>query len=450
MKFILCLLILSCCFANDDTFSVILNGFNPNGSTKQGTFGIAEKEKLIVKAAKVLGVPDGFDDPYAKNQIVQVAYYGDTPPKYYTEEDIKEIEAAGKGTPRYALIAAKFIKRRLELTKASGVNLGGGSYGALIGRYLIENNLENLAAEGKIKKWLTLEGVVCGAWAAGLAADEDIRKFVEEVLELDISDPKTMHHQWVNENIHNPHTATDCEYFKDILIGHYISSNDKLNEQLLTLATNRPNDGVLLVDDMYLHDVAPQSRFRGRMPAKVIGNTTHLSASKDDIFLQNIVSFVRGTRRVTIKLLQGKASQFDEDEYWYGDAEVVFQAKVFSPYIKEKWNVEKEIALVNRENHTAKVIKFGKNRNSKAIESTLFDWFVNPEEKSLKLELWAEEVDWDDMYKIEEDIMNPYEDLGKTQIEIPLDFRGKKLFQAKSEKWGVSIVVEIDDYASSK
>ena len=448
MRIIIFLMMICCCYA-DSGISVILNGFDPKGSTKNGTFGIAQKENLIVKVAKLIGVPDGFDDAYAPNQIVQVAYYGDTPPKYYTEKDIKEIEAAGKGTPRYALVAAKFIKRRLELTKASSVNLAGGSYGALIGRYLIEHDLENLASQGKIKKWLTLEGVVCGTWVAGLAENEEIRKFVEEVLKLDISDPKTMNYGWVNENIYNPHTETNCKYFKDILIGHYVSSSDKLNEQLLTLASNKPNDGVLLIEDMYLHNIPKEYRFRNRMPAKIIGNTTHLSASKDDIFLQNIASFVKGTKRVTIKMLQGKASQFDEDENWYGDAEIAFQAKVFSPYSAKKWNVTKEIGLITRLNHTAKIIKFDKSRKSKTVDSVLFDWFVHPEEKSLKVELWAEEIDWDDMYGIEEDFMNPYEDLGKTTIEIPLNHRGKKLFQVKSAKWNVSLIVQIDDYSKN-
>lgn len=446
--FALCFLSIALVWADnpkETTISVVAGGFNPSGSIKTGTFGIPDDQELVRKAAQLLGIPYGIDHPYAPNQIVQVEYYGKEPPKYYQSKDMTEIEAAGKGTPRYALICAKFVRHLMATTGATHVNLAGGSYGALITRYIIEKDLEGLASSGAIVRWLPLEGALAGAYPANLTTDKEIREFAIKVLGLEISDPLTMHYPWVTENVNDPRYATKCPYFKNILIGNHISSNDDLNMQALSLAANKPNDGVLLIEDQTLADVHPDCRFHNRLPLVVRTNTTHMSAKKDDTFMLNIVNFMAGSKRVTINMLRGKAIRFQEDEFFFGKGEVVFQGQVFSPLATTKWNIAKEIAVSNRLFHTSPVVKFQAGE-TKPIAACLYDWMVHPEEKSLKLKLWAEEVDWDEMYQIHENILDPYQDMGSAEMEIAVEQSGTRTYTAITPNWELTIEVEIYDY----
>ncbi len=428
------------------TATVFVPGFNPNGSSKQGVFGTPTRDKAVKKASILLGVPEGTEFPLATNQIVGTDYYGDQAPDYYTEKDLAELKAVGRGTPRYALITAKFIRNLFDTTKIQHVNVCGASFGALISRYMIEHDLEGLASSKKIVSWLTVEGALTGAYPANLTADPDLKKFLIEELGLDIIDPLTMHYDWVEKNINKPRDETSSPFFKDILIAHQISTKDDLAGGLMSYVSEMPNDGLLLVRDMAFRDVAPESRFHDRMPMVVYTDNNHAEARKDDIVVANLVTFIRGTKRVTIRLIQGRAIDFDEDEFFYGPAEIVFQATINSPFVQKNWKFAKPIGLANRERHTSPVVPFRKGSKSKSLETVLFDWMVNPEEKSLELTLKAEEIDWDEMYKIQEDEHNPYEDLGSTTISIPVDGKGSQRYQVKTDKWELELEVEIYDY----
>ncbi len=61
---------------------------------------------------------------------------------------------------------AKYTKYVLEQTGAEKATIVSASMGSLITRYVIENNVENLASEKKIGSWITMEGVVQGNYVA--------------------------------------------------------------------------------------------------------------------------------------------------------------------------------------------------------------------------------------------------------------------------------------------
>jgi len=51
------------------------------------------------------------------------------------------------------------------------------------------------------------------------------------------------------------------------------------------------------------------------------------------------------------------------------------------------------------------------------------------------------------MFKINEDPFNPFEDLGKTTVEIPVEIPGVETYHVKTDKWEVWLEVDIYDYA---
>ena len=57
------------------------------------------------------------------------------------------------GVPRYAAIVGKYARYVMQRSGAEGVNLTCHSMGCLISHYIIENDVEKLASEGKIRRW---------------------------------------------------------------------------------------------------------------------------------------------------------------------------------------------------------------------------------------------------------------------------------------------------------
>src|SRR5262249_57120186 len=127
-----------------------------------------------------------------------------TPPAWYSAQDRAEVDAVtaswGGGVPRYATIVAKFARHVLERSGASQVNFVSVSFGSLVVRWLIEKNVGGLAGEGRIDRWLTDEGVVCGNWPASRA---DAIHFLD-FLNLKPIDVHHMSHDWIDANLHMP------------------------------------------------------------------------------------------------------------------------------------------------------------------------------------------------------------------------------------------------------
>jgi hypothetical protein len=61
------------------------------------------------------------------------------------------------------------------------VNIVSGSFGSLIVRWMIENDLAALASSGAIARWLSVEGLLAGNWAASRDRLADLVDLVTSV-----------------------------------------------------------------------------------------------------------------------------------------------------------------------------------------------------------------------------------------------------------------------------
>ena len=221
----------------NNTVTVYVHGFSGHGAGKTGkVYGADEYESFMNDIPTFLGLPtiNNPKDENKTNVFAATGYYGDTPPSYYTKQDIEDVkkvtEEFGGGIPRYALILAKYSRHLMQRTGAKQVNYVSGSMGALVTRYLIEKNLEGLAGKKKIARWLTLEGVVNGNYAA---SNNDLLKIVK-LFEQPNIDVDHMSSEWIENNLATGRKIATSPYYKDILIGHETSTKDDLKEHALT------------------------------------------------------------------------------------------------------------------------------------------------------------------------------------------------------------------------
>ena len=212
------------------TATIYVDGFHPEGAARTGVYGAETADPLLDRIAALMDFPTS-SQPGAlllPNVITTAPYYGDTPPDYYTAQDVADVDAItqawGGGVPRYALIVAKYSRHVLDLSGADQVNFVSASFGSLIVRWLIEKNVEGLAGDGRIARWLTIEGLVAGSWAA---SQEDLVGLMEFVQAPSV-DVGQMRYAWVEQNLHTPRTQTDNLLFAGILIGQFGSTEDRL------------------------------------------------------------------------------------------------------------------------------------------------------------------------------------------------------------------------------
>ena len=150
----------------DYVATIFFDGIDGNGPSATGVVGVDKQEDLLDEIAGILGRPVGHQSPGEPAQLTTARYYGDTYPDYYSSADRAEVDAItlqyGGGIPRYAAIMAKFCRQVMARSGARQVNVLGGSMGALVARWMIEKDSENLASSGKIARFISIEGVIAG------------------------------------------------------------------------------------------------------------------------------------------------------------------------------------------------------------------------------------------------------------------------------------------------
>src|SRR5262245_26954548 len=151
--------------------TVFVGGFLADGAGRHGVFGVDGSEAILDSIATLVGAPVAHGEPaLTPNAAAAMIYYGDTAPSYYTAQDNADLARVttqwGGGVPRYALIVAKYVREMQRRSGAAQVNIVSGSFGSLIVRWMIENDLEALASSGTIARWLSIEGLLAGNWAA--------------------------------------------------------------------------------------------------------------------------------------------------------------------------------------------------------------------------------------------------------------------------------------------
>ena len=337
--------------------------------------------------------------------------------------------------PRYALIIAKHIREVLRRSGAEHVNLVGASFGGIITRYLIEKDLLGLASEGRIVRWLTLEGTAGGVWIASEVLGNQALEAIATQFIPDPSDAATMTYAFARQafGVDDPGRSSS-PFFRDIVVGFQVSTDHDLNGEALRIATNKSNDGVLLVKDQA---ITLDARSEG--PAVVLTDSNHDTARTHEGLAADVVNFIRSSRRVRVRLVEANVLDAGES-ILLGNAEVTFSASLRSPAAEQEWGVLTPIASLERGFGTAPQQDFSPPE-ALSLDANLFDWFVAPSEQSLALTLDVEELDWNFYYDVFENPNVSSSSVATLAFDLPVDTVGTQRHTLTSTN--VSVVVEV-------
>ena len=435
------------------TCTIVVHGFDPDGADLEGVFGADQWDETWDSIAEMAGLPnigqpDGIFQP---NVIAATTYYGSTPPDYYTSQDLADIESItaewGGGIPRYAAIVAKYAEFVMERSGAEQVNFLSGSMGSYVVRWLIEKDVENLASDVKIARWFSLAGVVSGNWAAS----NDLALDLNDLFGTPSIDIDQMNYAWCEENVHSPRTEADSPFYGNILVGMLgtVNLDDGYLTTILELEGEpQANDGVVTLADSYFHTITPQSQFLGKNPTMSQYYETHESMLDCQGIWYQSVNFLTGKKRVTVKIVSAQVNDINEpdDPWWdFTPAEIVFQSQAFSPIVAGM-GIENPLSIRHREYINAPMRYFNEDGETQNFEQIIYDDFLTTDETVLEIELWAEEVDWDENYDLTETIGygNPIDDMGGDWMTVSVEQSGNYTFSVAD--WNCNIEVEVFEY----
>jgi len=358
-------------------------------------------------------------------QFTSVEYYGAVPAEYLTQKDIDEIEQYPYDTNaalhRYALIVAKFIKYKLSKTGASHINLACHSMGCLISRYMIENDIENLATENRIVRWFTSAGVVAGARLAKLYDNPTVQD-TANLIGLELSDFVVMHPDFVMDYAarwdHKLYEG-NSPLFKGVYITHFAATDpkikDAMNIALLDLNNpgDEPNDGIMYTLDEYFHSQKDTGAFFTPAGRKLEASHSyyyvdHMTLPDTDSAAILATAGLFHKRRVTITLKdvllkndRENHSLFD-GEHGKSPAEISPQIEVrYNPYIKTRYGIDTSVHFTSVEHRSADLFVMNQDEE-KSIDLKLFDGPVFDGMDKLYLSIKLLEIDYYPRFNIKE------------------------------------------------
>ena len=433
----------------ENTVTIYIHGFSKKGFERVGVYGgndtlneNAELASFVGFSVDYKGADSNFDD----NILISTSYYGNQSPDYYTEQDIRDIESTtaqyGGGIPRYAMIVAKYARHIMTESGATKVNFLSASMGSLVARWLIEKNMENLSGEQKIAKWLSIEGVVGGNFAASDPALVNAAAFYEE------QSPEVEHmsYNWVDANFGN-RSIGESPYYAGIQLGFESSTRDDeffgiLSSYLIYLGTFYPNDGYQLVQDTYF-DISNQAyMYRSMPPTHSYFYDNHTGIKNNPAAWTQASIFFTSSRRVKVTLTQMTIADIHEDVEPL-PAEIVFASSVHSPLLNQSAGITNAIDRRALQSGALPIHAYSENGSSNAVNQVLFDGFVKTGENTLSLTLSTHEIDNSVKYNIEETQNKKIEDLGTDVIEIPLQ---NSIHSISSGEWNGEVRVEVFAY----
>jgi hypothetical protein len=263
------------------TISIYVHGFTSHSSTNLATttFGALTgcSDLGAAMATYEPQIPCAADSPtadLAPNSVAAMEYYGDLPPPWMSAADVMEVEQypyvnSTLALQRYGLIVAKFIKWRLAYTGADYVNLVCHSMGCEISRYVLENDIEQLASTQKIVRWETNAGVLAGAQLARLYDNPTVQMFAGVLGLGSVSDFAIMEPSYVQQYVavydHQLYEGNN-PLLAGILI-HHVGASDPTLPQAEGLSLlddipnenpgDNPNDGIMFTFDEFFHSQSP-------------------------------------------------------------------------------------------------------------------------------------------------------------------------------------------------
>jgi hypothetical protein len=421
------------------TVTIYIHGYSKDGYNRNGVYGDINQDTVVDNLAYMTNLPtmENFDEN--STHILAVAtYYGDQAPAYYTQKDLDDIDAVtktyGGGIPRYAAIIAKFAKHVMEETKADKLNIVSASMGSLVTRWLIEKDLENLASQKKIKKWLSIEGVIRGNYAA---SNDILMDMIDPIMKQHI-DTKHMDYDWINSNLDGI-SAVNPNY-KDIKMGFISSTHDKDGALDTFLSINgqlQPNDGVQLLKDTYFAETPNHT------PSYTHYYQDHIGIKNDKGAWAQAATFLTSKRKVKITLLDAEISDLHEhiNKYFNKRAEIVFQSEVYSPKIYETFGVDDAISERIVAGGALNLIKYKHKNETKEVNQLIFNDYVLNDENNLRVKITGYELDKVLIYGVREISINSSKaNLGTVELNIPLE---NKTFKVSGKDWSGTIKVEI-------
>jgi len=434
----------------NQTATIFVGGFASAGASRHGVFGVDGSEALLDSIAALVGVPVAHGEgSLPPNVAADMIYYGDTPPPYYTAADVAELAQVtahwGGGVPRYALIVAKYAREMMRRSGARQVNIVSGSFGSLIVRWMIENDLAALASSGAIGRWLSIEGLLAGNWAASRDRLVDLVDLVNP-FPIDV---EHMKYDWVAANLHSPRDEVDCPFYANILMGSLASTDDDYQNGALTnlmLAERewQPNDGLQLVTDALFLHVTARSQYLGLPPALGLLRNNHLDVKYNRGGRADVATFLTQRRRVAIIMTDATLKNLSEP-FYVRPAEVVLESRVSSPAVAARWGIHEPLTVREKEGGVAPLRRFSAAGERQRFTEFLYDGFVLPEETELRLDLHAEEIDYDWRYNVLETVSRPYYDeLGAGSIMVSTLVPGTYTFDAPG--WSCAVAVLTFDY----
>jgi len=418
------------------TVTIYVHGYKKGGFEWSQNYGENYDSEFSNRVAEFTSYPklDEYNKDDFTDVITAVEYYGDNAPDYYSQKDIEEIEDVtaqyGGGIPRYALIVAKFAKHMLQETEAERVNIVSVSMGSFITRWMIEKNLENLASDKKIEKWMSAEGVIRGNYGytkiGSLAID--IQAFIE-----DSAETRQMKYSWIEENLTPDRAVMKSPYYSDILVGQ-ISLTDSEKEQaglkyILIEEGFQPNDGYQLVKDTYFGEIENSIQ----APSHTFIHTDHISIEKSDATFLTIANFLEAKKRVRITLVDATVSDLHESITTLNkDTETVFESDISAN--------DKKICERVYNGGTLIVHDYTKENQTKEINQIIFDDFVSPTESTLVVRIKGYEIDRSTKYSVSEWKTDKKESMGESINNIELK---EGIYPISAKDWSGNLKVEI-------
>jgi hypothetical protein len=441
------------------TVTIYVHGFELTGADRSGAFGQDIRLSVAENVAGLIGLPVNearSAGPIAPNAVAATTYYGSQPPAYYTADDRAELARItadwGGGVPRYAFIVARHARWILERSGALRVNFVSASFGSLIVRWMIEKNVGGLAWDGRIARWLTVEGVVSGNW---VASHDGLVRLLSYAAPEPI-DVRHMDYRWVETYLHAPRTEAASPYYGGILIGQVASTDDgglgaPLREAMLANGEYQPNDQVQGLMDATFSTSTPSARFEGKPPTRALFHATHTGIQGMRGAWAEAATFLTANRRVTVTMTTARVNDLNEVmlPFWsWAPAEVVFEAQVYSPAVAARWGILDPVSAQIRDGAAVPIERFRRGGETRTIQHVLFDDLVLPEETELRLDLRASEVDYDPRYSVYETAQQPYyDDMGSGTLTVSTREPGTYTFAAG--EWSCEVAVDVFDYPAA-
>jgi hypothetical protein len=447
-------------YANDTTISVWVHGFSNTSDADRKTMVFAEDEGcggVLSDMKDLFGVanPCGNTNPTAPDQFTKASYYGEIPPPWMSQADADEIARfpweGATGIRRYGLIVAKYIRHKLDMTGATHVNLACHSMGCYIIRHMIENNLENLAAENRFVRWFSSAGVIGGARLARLYDNPTVQS-TAGLLGISQWDFLIMNPDLVQETTavwdHKLFEGNN-PLFSGTIIHHQAGTDPRiaqaLNIQLLDLKNpgDEPNDGIMYTFDEFFRDQKPEAALiapggENLKAAHAYVYVDHMAVPETEATVLMGMAALFHRRKVSITLGEVELRK-DREHYEAFDgeqgeppAEIALESEVrFNPYVKDTFGRD---VLV----HQATVDHRSAEMYVQAVQTianpglVVFEGPVLDAMDSLHVDLTLVEADKYKRFGVEElRLIGAYDELAAYHGQVPLTDGAEVAFETE-------------------